>query len=184
MKVGFFGNNSFQGLFDQVIPRGTSASLLCFGPWCTRYTWVMVLLTQKGLIWVSFWYRCGVSFWSPHGYGKVGYACQSHYCQIWSFPRSPTTWWDGTKGNEAKHSGHLSDDSDKILWTKGSKDQGLQGMTVCNIMFMHLTCIHIYDIGIVFSCGPYRSWRFGYTSWYLKVAHINTHRREKRETAK
>ena len=24
-------------------------------------------------------------------------------------------------------------------------------------MDMHLTCIHIYDIGIVFSCGPYHS---------------------------
>ena len=22
-------------------------------------------------------------------------------------------------------------------------------MTVCNIMFMHLTCIHVYDIGII-----------------------------------
>ena len=27
-------------------------------------------------------------------------------------------------------------------------------MTVCNSMFMHLTCIRIYDIGIVFLVDP------------------------------
>ena len=86
---------------------------------------------------------------------------QSHYCQIWSFPRSPTTWWEGTKGNEAKHSGHLNDDSDKILQTKGSKDQGLQGS-----MQHHVYASHMYT---------YIQYRYHFFLWTLSFLKIWIH---------
>ena len=134
--------------WEYVAPR-LSVSMFCSGGWagdsCPRLS-NCVLGYRSGIVLVSFFPRDLPEKLSAHRY---------HYSNL-CLKRK----WK-TKNIDIKYN--------KYIYT----------YCILHVTSIHETIhdnlrhgSHIYDIGIVFSCGPYRSWRFGYTSWYMMSTYV------------
>ena len=87
-------------------------------------------------------------------FGRTGHS-KGNFCELL---RTCPKWF--LKGKQLRRGGTFT----RYLWEASKTQKGSDMGIVAGYRFealmdmdMHLTCIHIYDIGIVFSCGPYHS---------------------------